>query len=144
MFSWMQGDGRGGKCRVCPANIIQGFKAVFPNTATTTSHIHGSPVYYNGGTAEYVYLWGENDFLRVYQFFRQSPQSPAHFNSTAAAASAMQAPQIPPPPPPPPKEQQGGMPGGFLSISSNGTSNGIVWALALYGCNANHDGEPGI
>src|SRR5260370_27523885 len=128
MFSWMQGDGRGGKCRVCPANIIQGFKAVFPNTATATSHIHGSPVYYDTGTAEHVYLWGENDFLRVYQFFRQSPQSPAHFNSTAAAASTMQAPQIPPPPP---KEQQGGKPSDFLSISSNAPSNGILCALAL-------------
>lgn len=144
MFYLMQSDSLGGNGRVCPDDIIQEFQAVFPHPSTAEGHLHGSPVYYNTGTAEYVYLWGENDFLRGYQFFRQSPQSPAHFNSTAAAASTMQAPQIPPPPPPHSKERQGGMPGGFLSISSNGTVNGIVWALTLYGCNANHDVEPGI
>lgn len=36
------------------------------------------------------------------------------------------------------------MPGGFLSLSSSGTSNSILWALAVYACNANHDVEPGI
>ena len=36
------------------------------------------------------------------------------------------------------------MPGGFLSVSSNGSEDGIVWALAVYACNANQHVEPGI
>ena len=36
------------------------------------------------------------------------------------------------------------MPGGFLAVSSNGNEDGIVWALAVYACNANQHVEPGI
>jgi hypothetical protein len=38
---------------------------------------------------------------------------------------------------------QNGMPGGFLSTSSSGTADGIVWALTPHACNANQNVEPG-
>lgn len=122
----------------CPDAIPQEFQAVFPSPATATMHIHGSPVYFKTQSSdEYVYLWGENDFLRVFEFLR-SPT--AHFDSTAVAASTMRAPQVLDSS----TAVSGGMSGGFMSISSNGASNGIVWALAVYACNANQHVEPGI
>lgn len=135
MFYLLDSSSMGGMS--CPDKILQEFQAVCPSPATATMHIHGSPVYFRTSSDEYVYLWGENDFLRVYEFLR-SPS--AHFDSTAVAASTMRAPQI--------LDSStaitGGMSGGFMSISSNGTSNGIVWALAVYACNANQHVEPGI
>jgi len=54
------------------------------------------------------------------------------FDSTAVAQSSMPVPQT-----------GSGMPGGFLSTSSNGTANGIVWALTPHACDANQHVEPG-
>ena len=107
-------------------SVVQEFQATFP-TAGNTGHIHGSPVYFNNGASKYVYLWGENDFCRAFTF------NGSTFNSTTAAASTMRAPV-----------SNTGMPGGFLSISANGTSNGIVWALTPYNANANNAVVAGI
>ncbi len=128
----------GSTCSPQGDKVVQEFQAIFPTPGNATMHIHGSPVFYYSGTHEYVYVWGENDSLRTYEFF---PGSSPHFNSTAVAASTMRAPQQVPPNPPYPN---GGMPGGFMSISSNGTTNGIVWALTVYACNANQQVSPGI
>ncbi len=37
-----------------------------------------------------------------------------------------------------------GMPGGLLSLSANGNTNGIVWASCVYTGDAVHDIVPGI
>jgi len=124
-----------GGCNFGGDNVIQEFQAVFPNPTTATMHIHGGPAFYYSGSHQYLYVWGENDYLRAYEFL---PGSAPHFNSTAAAQSAFRAPQAPF------GSTNGGMPGGFLSVSSNGSSNGIVWGLAVYACNANQHIEPGI
>jgi hypothetical protein len=121
-------DNMGGITSGFPDNVAQEFQATFPSGPT--GHIHGSPIYYNGGVKQFVYLWGENDFLRAFEFTNSSKVS---LNSTPAAVSQMRAPQI-----------GTGMPGGFLSSSSNGQSNGIVWALAPYACDANQHVQPGI
>jgi len=105
--------------------VIQEFQATFPS-AGNTGHIHGGPIYYAPNN-RYVYLWGENDFLRAYQF------NGTTFNSNAVAASTMRAPV-----------SNSGMPGGFLSLSANGTTNGIVWALTPYNANANNATVAGI
>jgi hypothetical protein len=110
-------------------NVTQKFQATFPALGHT-GHIHGSPVFLTSDSGEYLYVWGENDFLRVFQYTRGGA---IPFNSTAVAASAMRAPQV-----------GTGMPGGFLSLSSDGPSNGIVWALTSYACDANQHVEPGI
>lgn len=153
--------------RLPQLKLLQEFQAVWPSPGTATMHIHGSPVFYEAKsrsrftvdsdlddepdtgtptkpltrTDKYIYLWGENDFLRVYEFI-DTPGSP-HLKSTAVAVSNMRAPQILPPTPPG-RVPKGGMPGGFLSVSSNGIEDGIVWALAVYACNANQHVEPGI
>jgi hypothetical protein len=130
-----------------PDNVVQEFQATSIQNGGATLHIHGGPVFFNGGSsAQYVYVWGENDYLRAYQYSNPFNAYPAGghgsthqavpvgglFNSTAVAHSTMTAPQI-----------QNGMPGGFLSTSSNGTANGIVWALTPHTCNANQNVEPG-
>jgi len=107
-------------------NVVQSFQATFP-TAGSTGHIHGGPVYFNNGSAQYVYLWGENDYLRAFQF------NGATFNTTAVGTNAAKAPVT-----------GTGMPGGFLSVSANGTSNGIIWATTPYGGDANHGTVTGI
>jgi len=106
-------------------SVVQEFQATFP-TSGASGHIHGGPVYYNNGAAQYVYLWGENDQLRAFQFN-------GTFNSTAVATSAMKAPTM-----------NTGMPGGFLSVSGNGAANGVVWALTPYNADANQATVQGI
>jgi fibronectin type 3 domain-containing protein len=106
--------------------VVQEFQATFPSSGNT-GHIHGGPAYYNSGSGQYVYLWGENDYLRAYQF------NGSLFNSNAVAVSTMTAPMT-----------NTGMPGGFLSISANGNTNGILWALTPYDGNANNSTVAGI
>jgi hypothetical protein len=119
-------------------NIVQEFQATFP-TNGATGHIHGSPVYLNatatsGAQADYVYLWGENDVLHAYKFTPGATSNSGSFTTTSVADGAMHAPQTGGP----------GMPGGFLSLSSNNGANGIIWALAPLDGDANQDTRPGI
>lgn len=114
-------------------NVLQRFQATFPQHGCTTGHIHGGPVFFNDGGHQYMYLWGENDSMRVFELLPASPGMPAHFNSSPVAQSSMRVP-----------EAQCGMPGGFLSISANGKDDGIVWALAPYDGDANQHVVSGI
>jgi hypothetical protein len=133
----------GGITQAPPDNVVQEFQATFIENGGSTLHIHGGPVFFNGGSsAQYVYLWGENDHLRAYRYSNPLHSFPASgtgpppagplFNSTAVAQSSMLVPQI-----------GSGMPGGFLSTSSNGAATGIVWALTPHACDANQHVEPG-
>ena len=70
-----------------------------------------------------MYLWGENDVLRAFQF----NASGGLLNTTPFAKSSMTAPAT---------HAESAMPGGFLSVSANGTQNGIVWASTPYSANA--------
>jgi hypothetical protein len=127
-----------------PDNVVQEFQATFFQNGGATRHIHGSPVFFNGGpSAQYLYVWGETDYLRAYKYSNPLNAYPAGsrsntrptaplFDSTAVAHSFMTAPQI-----------KTGMPGGFLSTSSNGKSDGIVWALTPHACDANSHVQPG-
>lgn len=142
MLYVMDTNAMGGLSTGAPDHVVQEFQATFIRNGGYTLHIHGGPVFFTAPTAQYVYLWGENDFLRVYQYANPAgayppgsggpaPTGPL-FNSNRAAQSTVLVPQI-----------GTGMPGGFLSISSNGTSNGIVWALTPHACDANQHVEPG-
>ena len=132
----------GGITTGAPDNVVQEFQATFIQNGGSTLHIHGGPVFFTAPSAQYVYLWGENDHLRAYQYSNPAGAYPAGgggpppsgplFNSTAAAQSTVLVPQV-----------GTGMPGGFLSTSSNGTANGIVWALTPHACDANQHVEPG-
>ena len=76
----------------------------------TSSHIH-SLTYYNSN----LYMWGQSDFLRVFQF-----------NGTTFKTSPIFTGSI----------QALGHPGGTLSISANGNANAILWATT------NSKGDP--
>ncbi len=111
--------------------VRQEFQAVY---GTGSSHIHGSPIYYNSPqNGPTVYVWGENDVLRAYAF----NSATGLFNTTAIAKSTMTAPVT---------NANGAMPGGFLSLSANGTQSGtgIVWATTPYNANANNSVVRGI
>jgi hypothetical protein len=142
MLYVMDTDVMGGITTGAPDNVVQEFQATFIQNGGSTLHIHGGPVFFTAPSAQYLYLWGENDRLRAYQYSNPAgafpeggggplPSGPL-FNSTAVAQSTMLVPQV-----------GSGMPGGFLSTSSNGTANGIVWALTPHACDANQHVEPG-
>jgi len=130
----MSSEHMGGMNEDGPDDIVQEFQirpAVPPAPPGATKHNHGAPVYFDDGSHKYIYVWGENDFLRAFEFYGEGQKPP--FNTTTAAASTVRSPQF-----------YLGMPGGFLSISSNQHADGIVWAMTPYACNANQIVEPGI
>lgn len=75
-------------------------------------HIHGSPVYWNSvAKGPTIYVWPEEDNVRAYHY-----DAAKKFDTT------------------PVKGMMGnqGMPGGFLSVSANGRSDGVLWAAIPY------------
>jgi len=82
-------------------------------------NIHGVPALFMTGSTGMLFTFGEKDFLRGYPYSSTTrtltcASGPMSCNSTLTS-STIRAPE--------------GMPGGFLSVSSNGTANGIVWAM---------------
>jgi hypothetical protein len=91
-----------------------------------THHIHGTPVYMGRATTGIVYLWGENERLKAYNFdFGTKRITGFRGEGTQVASGNMAAP--------------GGMPGGRLVVSSNGTTanTGIIWGVYPTQGNAN-------
>jgi PQQ-like domain len=86
-----------------------------------TPHIHGTGVYFNN----LLFVHGENNYVHVFS------KNNGHFGAnplgrgTAIASLGTSSP--------------GGMPGGILSLSANGTSNAILWANEAFG---NLPGDP--
>jgi hypothetical protein len=122
-------------------------KAHIENGATY--HIHGSPVVFEARDGVFVYVWGENDYLRCFRYDpalgvfpgqpneRNMPGLPTAIGSVQASADkqftgSVQASA---------DKQFTGMPGGFLSLSSNGgrRGTGIVWASFPPYANANQN-----
>lgn len=89
-------------------------------------HIHGTPVYMEGPTGGVIYIWGENERLKAYNFdFATKRIASFRAEGTQIASGNMPAP--------------GGMPGGRLVVSSNGTTagTGVVWGVYPVQGNAN-------
>lgn len=90
-----------------------------------THHIHGTPVYLETATQGFVYVWGENATLKVYNYDFATRQITKFFSQGTQISSG----QMQPP---------GGMPGGRLTVSSNGTQGGgVIWAVYPPQGNAN-------
>ena len=85
-------------------------------------HIHGTGIYFNGS----LFVQGENNAVRVYS------KSNGHFNATPLARGTGIASSG--------TSSPGGMPGGILALSANGTSNAILWANESFG---NLPSDPG-
>src|SRR5688572_9411678 len=95
-------------------------------------HIHGTPVYMERAKSGIVYLWGENERLKAYNFDLTSRRITGfRGEGTQFASGNMPAP--------------GGMPGGRLVVSSNGTipNTGVVWGVYPTQGNANAEIVPG-
>jgi hypothetical protein len=94
----------------CPnPNALQVVRAAEGN-------VHGAPVFWQGAAGRRLYVWGEDDRLHAYRFVNQR------------IAPNPQLSQYRPP---------DGMPGGMLSLSSQGGVNGIVWAVVPLNGDAN-------
>lgn len=91
---------------------------------TTGGHIHGSPVFWQGPDASRVYVWGEMDALKSFVIQERRLQSPPTRSNYVITCD---------------KPNEMCMPGGMLSISSNGSrpGTGIVWAVVPLNGNAN-------
>jgi len=101
-----------------------------------THHLHGSPVYWNGSSGPMIFTWGENESLRAWKIDLSSGNV-SFVGKGGEIASAKLAGD---------PTGIGGMPGGMLTLSSNGkqANTGIVWATAPIDGDANHDVVPGI
>jgi hypothetical protein len=91
-----------------------------------THHIHGTPVYMQRAKTGIVYLWGENERLKAYNFdFATKRIIGFRGEGTQFASGNMPAP--------------GGMPGGRLVGSSNGNTvgTGVIWGVYPTQGNAN-------
>ncbi len=110
-------------------NVQQEFQAIY---GVGTSHVHGTPVYLNSDVnGPTTYVWGENDVLRAFQFNTTT----GLLATTPFAKSTMTAPAT---------NNDGAMPGGFLTVSANGNSNGIVWASTPYNGDASNQSIQGV
>jgi hypothetical protein len=81
-----------------------------------TYHIHGTPVFLETATQGFVYVWGENERIKAYSYDFASRRITQFFGEGTQIASGNMNPP-------------GGMPGGRLTVSSNGTGNGVIWAV---------------
>ena len=101
-----------------------------------THHLHGSPVYWNGSSGPMLFVWGENESLRAWRIDTSSGKV-SFVGKGAEIASAQLALQ---------PTGLGGMPGGMLTLSSNGKTphSGIVWATAPVNGDANQNIVTGI
>jgi hypothetical protein len=113
--------------------IVNRDRNLHTQTPTRKSHhIHGTPVYMGRATGGIVYLWGENERLKAYNFdFATKRITGFRGQGTQFASGAMDPP--------------GGMPGGRLVVSSNGTAprTGVVWGVYPVQGNANSEVVPG-
>ena len=101
--------------------IVQRFQA------TGGGHIHGTMIYWQGPSQANLYVLGEGDHLKGFNF------TPPNISATPFSESVITAPP-------------NSMPGGILSLSANGsqTGTGVIWANMVLNGNANQDTRPGI
>ncbi len=91
---------------------------------TLAGALHGSAVYFNSPVnGPEVYTWAIGDTLKAFKFNGNDLNLP-NFQAGPEVVS--------------------GNPAAFLSISANGSANGIVWANALLSGDANHLTQPGV
>lgn len=107
-----------------------GYSAVYDHVQQIiplTGSMHCQPAYYKGSSAEYAYVWAENDQLRAYSFDRGSNK----FITTPTVS---------------PYNGPTGQSGAVLSVSSNGTKDGtgILWAAYAISGDAEVLSSPGI
>ena len=90
------------------------------------AHLHGSSPVYTGPAGTFIYLWGEYSSLKAFKF------NGTTYTSTPSSKTTFNAPN--------------GMPGGMMTVSSNGATakTGIVWANLPWTGDANQAVVPGV
>jgi FKBP-type peptidyl-prolyl cis-trans isomerase/outer membrane protein assembly factor BamB len=93
-----------------------------------THHMHNGIPVWKGPQGLNAYVWGENDFLRIFRFDPAAQK----FAVPAAATGSILAPS--------------GMPGGMMTLSANGSQpgTGILWASLPRVGDANQMTVPGV
>lgn len=90
---------------------------ILPAFATGYHHIHGSPAFWGDSPTDLqhgvLYVWPERDHVKAFTYTKKPGEPEGKFETSPSKVG--------------PKAGQG-MPGGFLSISANGTKDGILWA----------------
>jgi hypothetical protein len=126
-----QPNGEAGMPTTTPANpnwpIVNRDRNLPAQTPTRKSHhIHGTPVYLERATTAILFLWGENERLKAYNMNLATRRITGfRAEGTQFASGNMPAP--------------GGMPGGRLVVSSNGTmpNTSVIWGVYPIQGNAN-------
>ena len=124
------GGGKEGKLYLMDRASLGGFTPGSDNVVQSfhgyNSHLHGSPIYYNGANGTCIYLWSEMDNLKVFKYVNGSLQTTPLATGTTRVAD--------------------GMPGAMLSLSANGATPGtaLVWASHPLDSNANNAVVEGI
>jgi len=95
---------------------------------TLSHHMHNAIPIWKGKEGLNAYVWGESDFLRSYRFDPATQK----FKVPAAVTGMILAPP--------------GMPGGMMTVSSNGSHSGtgILWATLPRAGDANQSIVPGV
>ncbi|MBV9435247.1 MAG: FKBP-type peptidyl-prolyl cis-trans isomerase [Acidobacteria bacterium] len=107
--------------------IAQEVQVIDPTVRPTLSHhMHNSNPAWKSARGWNVYTWGESDFPRAFRLDAAKRQ----FVTPDIAVGNILAPP--------------GMPGGMMTISANGSRNGILWATLPRNGDANHSAVPGF
>jgi hypothetical protein len=105
-------------------------------------NIHGAPVVWPLQNQMFVYVMGEEDFLKQYKLMPDAGPAGWKFGSDTPFRESKESVGVPPPNiRTDPTRTMVFMPGGFLTISASGTDSktGIVWATMPFAENANHN-----
>ncbi len=98
-------------------------------STSNTKHLHGTPVYFKDSSGkESVFAWAENSFLKKFPLDRTT----GLFDTNRIVTGNITLPN--------------GMPGAFMSISSNGIQNGtaLLWTSQPFFGNAINQVRPGV
>jgi hypothetical protein len=90
------------------------------------AHIHGTPIYWDGPNGPEVFVWSEEDYLKAFQFVND------RLVTSPLMKSAFPGPH--------------GMPGGYMTLSSDGKKPGsaVLWVLLPWIGDANKSPAPGV
>jgi hypothetical protein len=112
-------------------------------------NIHGSPVVWPRQDQMFVYIMGEEDRLKQYKMVPDAGPAGWKFASDTPFKQSKEAAAFPNPPNGLFHDKSRNtiwMPGGFLTLSANGSdgASAIVWATMPFNANANHEVVRGV
>jgi AraC-like DNA-binding protein len=126
-LSLVAGGGKDGNMFILNRANLGGYSSTSDNVVQTIEigePLFGGPIFWAGPSGQYLYIWGETDVLKQ---FAWNP-STVQFQTIPFASGSTRAP----------------FPGGIMTLSANGSANGILWATTPYQSPADHAIVPGV